>query len=394
MTGVPTLVLDEELARATTRKLVGTLEWVALVVQAGWIVQTTVVDKLTTPGRVLLWCLALLHLLAAYGVRKTAGPFARGGPWLVLWLGTVLLMPLIMAHLVGAQEYGASPACVQLCGYATPPLMLLAFYPWWSLHRAHLRPVLEAGILAVVVLEPLLLVLYLHEDPGWANYSSVGASALVNVLTFIVGKAIGSMCAVAAEAQVTLQNKSYQKLFDWLHVELKNLLALMREKIDQPDDLAEYVDQMEDIVMKGRVRMLLAPQRVSLADLFSEQIRIFEKCLTLHISHIGALTVRRSVAVLLDRTLADLLTNSVKFGATSADIDFSVQKQVVQLDITDDGPGFSASVLDDETTSLYRLRRDARELGGDLHQIPRSDSGAHLRLVVPLYPPREQVRLV
>ena len=34
---VPRLVLDEELARSTTRKLVGTLESVALMVQAGGI---------------------------------------------------------------------------------------------------------------------------------------------------------------------------------------------------------------------------------------------------------------------------------------------------------------------------------------------------------------------
>lgn len=299
MADVPTLVLDEELARRTTRRLVGALESVALVVQAGWVVITATIDKVTPTGQLFLYALALVHLLAAYGAHKTAGPFARGGPWLALWLGMVFLIPLVMVHLVGAQEYGASPACVQLCGYPAPVLMLLAFYPWWSLRRARLRLVLEGGMLAVVVLEPLLLVLYLHEDLGWANYSSVGATALANVLTFIVGKAVGKMCIVAADTQVRLQNESYQNLFNWLHSEVKNLLTLMRQNMGQPDVLIGYIDQMENAVMRGRVRMLLAPQRVSLADLFSEQMRIFEKVLELRGPNIGVLTVSRPVAVLL-----------------------------------------------------------------------------------------------
>jgi len=383
---VPKLVLDEELARSTTRKLVATLESVALLVQAGSIALTATVDRVTTNGQLFLYALAFVHLLAAFGAHKTSGPFTRGGPWLALWLGAALLMPLVMAHLVGAQEYGASPACVQLCGYPVAPLTIIAFYPWWSLRRAHLRPAIELGILAVFVLEPLLLVLYLHENPGWANYSGVGATALTLIIAFIIGKAVGRMCAVAAEGQVRLQNESYQTLFNWLHSEVKDRLVLMRQSIDLPDDLREYVDQLEDIVMRGRGRMLLAPERVPLAELFSEQMRIFGKRLRLHAPNIGALTVRRAVAILLDQALADLLTNAVQHGADPVEVGFEVNNGIAQLDIIDKGSGFPASVLDRATTSLHRLRCTARDLGGDLHHLVRPEGGAHLRLTVPLHP--------
>lgn len=384
------LVVDEELARTTTRRLVGVLETAALAVQAACIAISVVIDQLTFNGQVLLGLVMLLHLLAAFGTHKTAGPLARGGPWMALWLGLIVLIPLVMAHLVGADEYGSSPACVQLCTYPMAPLAMLAFYPWWRLGRTSLRPIIEYGILAVAVLEPLALILYLHRPPVSVNYVSAGTTALINVLAYIIGKAVGQMCAVAAQAQVQLEHQNFDEFFRRLHIDFRNHINLIRSSIGNPALVEEHIDEIEEIIRKGRADMLLVQQRVPLAVLLGERLAMFEKHLIIAGPQIGGIRVRREVALILDQAVADLLTNAVSAGATEVRVDFNVDKnEVTQLDIADNGPDFPCTVFDDPSKSLSQLRVYARELSGDLVKVASQD-GAHLRLTVPLRPPREQ----
>lgn len=385
MTQTASSVVDEREARRTTRQLVGKSEGVALLVQAGNIVMTASVDKIAPSGQGFLYFLALLHGIGAFATLKKSGPFARGGPWLVLWFGVIIAMPLVMAHLVGANEYGASPACVQLCGYAVAPLVIFAFYPWWSLQRARLRPVLEYGILAVVVIEPLLLVLYLHQNPGRANFLSVGATALINILAFAVGKAVGKMCRNAVEAQIRLHDEHNDAFLNWMHVEIKDRIMMIRNSIGRQDEVVKFLDEIERVLEEGKVKVTLTGQRVPLADLFSRRMHVFDKQIDIKPPRIGAVTADRDAAILLDQCLSDFLTNSVRYGATSAQVGFRTDGGVAILEVCDNGPGFSSDVLENQTTSLNRSRKRARQLGGDLRKCGESKDGACIALSVPLY---------
>ncbi|GAA3738151.1 ATP-binding protein [Salinactinospora qingdaonensis] len=384
------LLDDRELARSVIRRLVGNLEWVALLLQTSELVKTALLDKVTENGQLVLFGLAGVHAAAALAAYRYEGPFANGGPWPVLWFGATLCMPLVMAHLVGAWEYGASPTCVQLCGYPIAPLVVFSFFPWWPGEPrwgggVDLRRVVAGAVVTAILVEPLLLVLYLHRDPGFDNYLGVAMSALICLFSFIAGKAVGRICHTAVDSQNQLKNESFGHFYDFLHSELKNRLLLARTELDDLNQVRARLDQMNEVIAQGRTEMLLAASRVPLAHIVSRRLEMFESTLAISGSaRVGETTVGTTVARVLDQALSDLLSNSVAH-AGSVRVDCTVHGEGwVRLEIVDDGPGFAATVLDDESTSLHRLRRAARELGGDLTHTPPATGGAGLTLELPL----------
>lgn len=385
-----TLLISDDLARETTRSLVGKLESVAFLVQAGYLITTASVDKVTLTGQVLLYGIAGLHLLLAAFTRWKGGPFAHAGPWLVWWLGGVVVMPLVMAHLV-AGDYATSPPCVQLCGYPGPPLVILAFYPWAIYRTLYARLTVEIGFLSIAVFEPVLLMLALQPEPASNNYLSVTLFGLGCVLAVVVGKALSLMCRNAARAQVGLQEASFSRFFLLLHSDFKNQTTLMRSDLAHGENsrIAERIDKLDYVITEGRLQMLLVPEHVPLAELLSERIRNFEGRLDIKsIPKVGAITVPRAVAVLVDQALSDLLTNALKYGATTVDISFEIAEAIATMVVSDNGPGLDPSVLDVDGKSLARLRRDARDLGGDVTIQPSPSGGAQVSLSVPLHTKR------
>jgi hypothetical protein len=77
-TGTSSLSVGHQLARAITPNLVGRLESVAMLVQAGGIVTTAAVDKLLPSGQALLLAIAGFHVVFAALVLRFNGPFRWG----------------------------------------------------------------------------------------------------------------------------------------------------------------------------------------------------------------------------------------------------------------------------------------------------------------------------
>ena len=388
MTKPSPLIVDEDLARHTTQRLVGKLEAVALVVQATGLTTTATIDKLMPGGQQLLYGLAVVHIALAIVVLRVGGPFRWGAGWAGVWLGLVFVMPLIMAHLVAPTQYGSSPACVPLCGYANGPFLIMAFYPWIHPRFTSIRPVLEVTLIVALGVEQFLLVHTLQGQLTSTNVTSVLSGLLGNTTAFLVGKAVGSMCRRAARAQLEQQHENYEEFFNFLHSHVKGSILAIKKKGVSADSALSQLRYLDEVVTTRRLQMMGFTGNVPLAAIFKEHIRRFEGSVG-RAPQIGALSVDRTAAQLIDRALGDLLSNAVHHGSR-VDIDFTRHDGLLRLQVSDDGPGLPDDVLDDPSTSLFRLRRDARSVGGDLTAQQAAQPGACLVFSVPIRIPRRR----
>jgi hypothetical protein len=378
------LIVDEELARRTTQRLVGKLEAVALVVQAVGLTSTATLDKLLPNGRVWLYALAGLHAVLAVVILRTGGPFRWGLGWATLWLGLVFLMPLVMAHLAAPADYGSSPTCVPLCGYPSGPFLIMAFYPWVLPRFARVRPALEAAMIVGIGVEQLLLIQTLHGHLTSTNLTSVVSGLVGNVTAFVVGKAVGSMCRRAAHAQLELQHQNYEEFFNFLHSHVRGCIVAIQKEGATAAGAVTRLRDLDQIVTKRRLEMMRFTNNVPLAGVFKEHLRLFEHAIRIgNAPQVGMLSVDRVAAGLIGRALGDLLSNAVRHAHT-VDIDFALRGGQAFLQISDDGPGLPAGALDDLSSSLHRLRENARQFGGDLVVTEGTRGGAALALSVPI----------
>jgi signal transduction histidine kinase len=193
------------------------------------------------------------------------------------------------------------------------------------------------------------------------------------------------MCRIAARQQIEIQQQNYDEFFNFLHSHVKAGVAAVKAEWGNDAAMLEKLTELEQAVSDRRIELLLARQQVPLAALISERIRAFSGVLEIKDSpRVGAITVSRPVGLLISRALGDLLKNVALYGGDSVIIHLSADSSGLVLDIIDAGPGFEPSVLNDESKSLYRLRRDAEQLGGSLSAARAQPGGAHLRLFVPM----------
>ncbi|OHV61402.1 hypothetical protein BCD48_39745 [Pseudofrankia sp. BMG5.36] len=379
------LVLSEELARRTTKQLARNLESVGLLVQSMLIANTVLVDKLRPPGATVLLSLVLLHVIWAIAGYQFGGLLPLGGKGVSLYILGILTVPWIMALLTRPGEYGSTRACVQLCGYPIPPIFFFSFYPWLSFDRDYLRPALHLVVLSAVVVEPLLIIYcrngYVTDD----NFVSVGIYGSLILATYVFGRMFGAVCRAAAQAQLDVLEAEYQRLFGYLHSTVETGLAVIHRQfrmsaLGQPP---ESFRELEQTVNRERARLLLVHPDVSMAQLLNLHVRRVSGAIVIaKVPHTGGLTLSRSTALLMDRTLGDLLKNSIVHEATTVSLHLDVEHSHFSFTVVDDGPGFRPAVLEDQSNSLSRLRDDIRAAGGDLVKEP-ADAGASMRVSLP-----------
>ena len=98
----------------------------------------------------------------------------------------------------------------------------------------------------------------------------------------------------------------------------------------------------------------------------------------------------------VDRTLRNLLRNSIEAGAKSINIEVSTHNEVLQVTVFDDGPGMSkdeaAQAFDPFFTTKARgtglglaiARQELEEIGGGLTHVPHRNGGAQFTVTVPV----------
>jgi len=375
----------EEAQLRITRQLVEPLEWAGFAYQGAVLVQTSLVDPFSRDAQVIVLALGLAHLALALAVLvwRTKGPFARGGPSMVIWLAAAFVIPVIVALLAAPGTYASSTSCVQACTYPSAPLFFVALCPW-IVARALARPVVGMGLVAAVCLEWFLLIYLINGAVTRTSGLSALSSVIWAVVAYGLGKGAARLTGVVRRSQIQVEQQKNEEFFDFLHSHIKAGLAAV--KLEQPDvpAMLEKVSELEQTVSEQRLAQLLSMDRVPVAMVCSERIRAFTGVIRIAESpRIGARTVVGPVGKLIDRALGDLLKNAVVHGAATVWVRMTQQEDNLVLEIADDGPGFDDAVMDNDGTSLHRLRARARELGGDLIRLPRSPHGSKLIMTVP-----------
>lgn len=380
---------NESLARETTRDMVGTLEWAAPIFQALVLFVSGVYDPYASTGRVIILCLAAAHLLLVLPYLRGYGLVTRGGWWVMLYVVQCLLVNGLQAALSQPRTYGDHLSCVPGCAYSGTLWVFLTFYPWLPLSLVHFRRLIEWALLGMYYGYFLVLSWLNNGSLSLLNVKTAGLSMIWLIVGYIFGEALGRMCRTAARRQLEVQQRNYAEFFDFLHSHVKSSIAAIRIDVRDPLRATEKLNELEDSISSYRIELLLAQEQAPLAALFSERIRTFTDVLEITATpRLGALTVTRPVGVLVSRALGDLLKNAAKYGATAVEIKCDPSGGQLRLEILDNGPGFPAEFLEDSGRSLYRLRHDARLLGGDLAmRPPENGTGAVLALTVPLHAP-------
>jgi signal transduction histidine kinase len=126
-------------------------------------------------------------------------------------------------------------------------------------------------------------------------------------------------------------------------VEVERSLRVAIEEADRLQGLAE------DLLLLARERagaLVLRHEPIDLHDVISAEARRLEPVLGMRIAVTGDPVVLTGDADRLRQVIANLVHNSAAAGSANVGIDLAAQDGVVHVLVSDDGPGFPATMLD------------------------------------------------
>jgi signal transduction histidine kinase len=291
-------------------------------------------------------------------------------------------VPLAVAIMAPHSGYAANDACVVACTYPAPVVLIVSLYPW-VLGSLLLGQLAVPLLIAILLTEWLSLVHFLGGRFTPTAIQSILVSVMWLTAAYGIGLALRRIVGVWLKDRHELEQENIDHFAGILHSHIKaGLTAVERESPDAESMVAKLHD-MQDVVGKLRLSLLLSKDRIPLAMICSERVRFFSDVVNIEETpRFGARTVSQRVGRLVDRMLGDLLSNAAKHGAETVWIRFSPKDRELVFEILDDGPGFDDHILDDQDRSLHRLRTAAVDLGGSLTMRSREPRGSHLVLTV------------
>lgn len=397
----PARTTDADKRARTARQLVEPLEWAGFAFQAALLLQTATIDPYAAYGRVVIFSLAIGHLLACVYALRVKGPLSHGKagerslvrrslvrrePGMTLWLGAAFVVPVIIALLSARGTYGTGASCVPGCSYPSPPLLFTGLYPWLA-SRLLRRRTAETLVLCAVPAELLLLILLTDGKITWISVESVGSSTMWALAAFGIGRVLARLGEIVQRREAQAARHADEHFGNAIHSRIKPKLMVIEAECaqaGQPAGLLEQIKELERSI--GDIRAeFLSEDQVVLATLWSRHAATFGDLVT-ESPRYGARTVGREVGAVISNALGDLLSNAAKHGAQAARVHLDASGNHIELTVTDDGPGFDDRVLDDASTSLNSLRSRARRLGGELRRYAVSPRGSRMVLSLPEFP--------
>jgi signal transduction histidine kinase len=368
-----------ELLTHTTHKLIRPFEAIALMVQAVTLAMSAISDQYQSPGVSILVGLAVLHVMLAILVIRSRGPLTRGYGWPAAWIVAMFVVQLTVAHLQQPGDFALYS--VSAGNYLLIPLVVLAFYPW-RVGRPWWRWLADAGLVGAVIFQPFLIVgVMRHWELTGQHVKSLVQYSAWALVWYLVGRGIARLCRIAVEAESKALVRSYNTALGDFHVFVEEAAT----GIAAGRDLREVAQQLRDITYIRRRQLLMEDSNVGAVDLFKNAIRWFgDRLRPVSLPRLGALTLPREPAMVLERVLVELLKNVADHGGGEVMIDFTIEDGNMMLDVRDRGPGLSREKFDDPASRMQRLRSEIQRLGGELTLPESDDAGTWIRLSLPL----------
>lgn len=363
----------------TTYRLIRPIEVVAFLLQATNIAASLLNDRYRQPQQLVMAGLLVVHLGLAWFCVHHRGPLTRGGLWTAVWPATMLVMPLVVANSVAPGDYASTGVGVQMGGYAMITLAVFVFHPWWQRFPSRWsRWLAETALVLAVALEPFLILAHMRNwELPTAHLKSLLVHAIWTVVWYAVGLGIKELCRIAVVTESNALTKSYDEALDGFHTHVET--SYLRLKAGH--DMRAVADELKTAIYDRRRLLLMETERVPLAALVKNAVRLFGDELIASYRGPGPVNAHRDAAMLLEQGLKDLLKNVVVHGGGRAEIELTTRGREAVLVVRDFGPGFDG--IDATTENLAQLRERARRAGGDLVQVPR-ERGTTMRLTVPL----------
>ncbi|MFI9011381.1 ATP-binding protein [Actinosynnema sp. NPDC053489] len=374
---------DVELLAATTSKLIKPFEAVVLLLQATNLVMSAVNDRYRDGALPVVFALGGLHLLLALLVVYRRGPLTRGHAWTSVWIAMIFVVQLLLAHLLAPGDFAAYGNGVPMGNYALIPLTVFAFYPWDGFRNPLRRWAIECGLVVAIVLHPLLILGLMHRwDLTGAHVRSVAQYAVWAVVWFLTGKGIAWLCRIAVRVETEALTRSYEVALGDFHSHVEGAAR----RIDSGHDARQVSRELREITYARRRQLLLQEHNVGAVDIVKNAVRLHgDRLVLLSPPRLGALTIPRDRAIVLEQGLADLLKNVVDHGGGAVALDFALDGDRMVFDVRDEGPGLAPEAFAEPTSTMQRLRRKLLELGGDLLLLdPGPGGGTAIRLALPL----------
>jgi hypothetical protein len=243
--------------------------------------------------------------------------------------------------------------------------------------------------LVAVCVEPLVIIWRINGFITPTNGLSVGNSAILYVLGFIVGKAIGAMCRTAAREQLSALRREYHRLFRYLHGQTEASLVTIDWYYTRGrhDLVLRTLRELGDTVSNERLGLLLTDDAVALSHLLNVHARRVPDELLVKLPRVGGISVPQPTARIISDILGDTLKNVVVHAnATTVEVGFKLAGNAIRLAVQDDGIGFPSTVIEDPNTTLHSLRENIREAGGDLRLASHAGQGARIEVLLLIKP--------
>jgi hypothetical protein len=313
-------------------------------------------------------------VLLSYALRRR-GPLTQGRWGLTLEVLHSLVVMLLVGVFMPERSYFSQGGAVPFSTYAAGTAGLLVLVPR-SLKGGEVRRrlvgygmdfVLPISLFGVFFVSGVINGYAVEEiDVAFVALQVVWTGGVV-----LLGYLILGLSVAFSKAETKVVRTTYETFADWLHSELKGDIAVLRGTLStQSGDLTalnRLVDELELKVGAERLRLLLTEGDLLVADILAHNIERFRWLVTYReIPAVGAWVIPNSAGRMLNRILGDLLSNAVKARALSVDIGLTKSDRYMAVSVSDDGPGFSDEVLNDPSTSLFRLRATLEQNQGSL----------------------------
>jgi signal transduction histidine kinase len=350
---------------------------------------TVAAYRLTLVLSAFLIVVAITNVLVLGFALKRSGPLTRGPLGVAFDIAQNFAVILGSAVCVPHGRYVSSTMSIPFGNYPAASIALLVNFPiqhaWFRRHRRMI------AVAAVGFLVPTFYIGAALNGTPWSArlWGAMWAQELGNFAAIALGVVVWRFSREVGRQLVEQQALAYHRFIDFLHSDVKAGLSAIGLSLEASGISGPAIDTLEAVqrkIAEERLNLLLEETDTPLAMLLSERFRLYAGIFAFtEVPSVGSIILSAGTARMVDRVLGDLLSNVANAGQGKVGVRLHLRDGAVHLSVCDNGPGFSALVLDESGRSLNRLKTDLRSVQGDLRlELAQASWATVVTAIIPL----------